>query len=70
MFVPSHFYEQFTYLAGALAILRIAKKKGFDLVCAEFWMDDSIDPYNYEKFTSILLTSNTKVLALSTSSSS
>jgi hypothetical protein len=37
-------------LAGALGVLRIAKE-GFDLVCAEFWMDHSIDPYNYKKFT-------------------
>jgi hypothetical protein len=31
--------------------MQTARKKGFDLLCAEFWMGHSIDPYNYNKFT-------------------
>lgn len=31
--------------------MQTARKKGFDTLCAEFWMGHSIDPYNYNKFT-------------------
>jgi hypothetical protein len=31
--------------------MHTAKKKGFDMVCGEFWMGHGIDPYNYDKFT-------------------
>jgi len=46
--------------------LRIAKKDGFDLTCAEFWMGHSIDPYNYEKFTDLepeYMLANAKIAA-------
>lgn len=33
--------------------LRLAKRDGFDLTCAEYWMGHSIDPLNYEKFTDL-----------------
>lgn len=33
------------------SLLQTATKKGFDTLCAEFWMGHRIDPYNYNKFT-------------------
>lgn len=35
--------------------LQTARKKGFDTLCAEFWMGHRIDPYNYNKFTELEL---------------
>lgn len=31
--------------------LQTARKKGFDTLCAEFWMGHQVDPYNYNKFS-------------------
>ena len=35
------------------SLLQTAKKKSFDMTCAEFWMGHSIDPYNYNKFAEL-----------------
>lgn len=35
------------------SLLQTATKKGFDPLCAEFWMGHRVDPYNYNKFSEL-----------------
>lgn len=48
------------------SLLQTAKKKGFDVMCADFWMGHRIDPYNYNKFFNLepdYVLENTKIAA-------
>jgi hypothetical protein len=37
----------------ARSTLQLAKRDGFDVTCAEFWMGHKIDPLGYNKFTEL-----------------